>query len=51
AGFVIRIAEPRLIITRRQVRNGEEIWDEENHMAEVVGDRMKVVVVVAEEEV
>ncbi|MCI43068.1 gag polyprotein-related, partial [Trifolium medium] len=36
---------------KRQVRKEEEMWDEENHMEKEVGDLMKEVVVVEEEEV
>ncbi|MCI66970.1 hypothetical protein A2U01_0088228, partial [Trifolium medium] len=49
--YVIKIAEPRLTITKRQVRKEEEKWDEENHMVEEEGNHMEVVVAVDEEEV
>ncbi|MCI60998.1 hypothetical protein A2U01_0082254, partial [Trifolium medium] len=50
ARFVIRIAKPRLIITRRLMKKEEERWDEGNHTAEEEGNPMKVVAVVVKEE-
>ncbi|MCI74873.1 hypothetical protein A2U01_0096137, partial [Trifolium medium] len=48
---VIKTARPRLITTRRPMRKGEDIWDEEGHMTREERNPVKVEVVVVRLEV
>ncbi|MCI91962.1 hypothetical protein A2U01_0113258, partial [Trifolium medium] len=50
-GFVTKTTAPKLIITKRQARKGEEKWGVESRMVEEEKDRMKEVVAAVDEEV